>query len=248
MEDMGIMNKTVLVTGSSRGIGRATAIYFGEHGYNVVVCYHEHEREANEVVDIINKSSTAIAVRVDVGDRESVQHMHDVAVKHFGKVDVIVNNAGIARTTLIQDITHDDLDALVDTNMKGMHYVTRAFLDEMVSRKSGAIVNISSIWGVKGGSMEVAYSMTKAGVIGYTKALAREVGMSGIRVNAVAPGVICTDMIANVTEDTLEWLRDEVALGRLGQPIDVAKAGYFLANDDAGYITGQVLVVDGGMI
>ena len=242
------MNKTVVITGSSRGIGRETAIYFGTHGYNVVVCYRVEEAKASEVVDVINKTSRAIGVKVDVRDKASVANLYREAIKAFGKVDVVVNNAGISRTNLSNLMSEADFTDLVNTNMVGMHNVTNAFIGDMISRKAGAIVNISSIWGVAGGSMEVAYSMTKAGVIGYTKALAREVGMSGIRVNAVAPGVIATDMTANLSTDTMDSLADEIALGRIGKPEDIAPVVYFFASEEASFVTGQVLVVDGGMI
>lgn len=242
------MNKTVLVTGASRGIGRAIAEYFGNNGYNVIVNYMNSKDAADSLVESINKVSRAVAVRCDVSDREDVKRMYLRAVQEFGKVDVIVNNAGVCSYSLADAIAPEDYTRLVSINLDGMHNVTQTFLPDMISRKYGCIVNISSIWGVKGGSLEVIYSMTKAGVIGYTKALAREVGRSNIRVNCVSPGVINTEMVSQLGESALAELREEIALDRIGDPVDIAKVVYFLASDGASYITGQNIVVDGGMI
>ena len=242
------MNKTALVTGSSRGIGRAIAEYFGKNGYNVVVNYIKNAEKARETVDIINGYSRAIAVQADVSKEEDVKRMLDKAKLEFGKIDVIVNNAGICRYELTDMTTADTFGRIQDVNVCGIHNVVKNILPDMLSRGEGNIINIASIWGVKGSSMEAAYSASKFAVVGYTNALARDVGRSGIRVNSISPGVIATDMLQGIEEETIESLREEIALGRIGEPEDIAKVAYFLASDMSAYVTGQNIVVDGGFI
>jgi len=242
------MNKTALVTGSSRGIGRAIAEYFGKNGYNVVVNYIKNAEKARETVDIINGYSRAIAVQADVSKEEDVKRMLDKAKLEFGKIDVIVNNAGICHYELTDMTTADTFGRIHDVNVRGIHNVVKNILPHMLSKGEGNIINIASIWGVKGSSMEAAYSASKFAVVGYTNALAREVGRSGIRVNSISPGVIATDMLRGINEETIESLREEIALGRIGEPEDIAKVAYFLASDMSAYVTGQNIVVDGGFI
>ncbi len=242
------MNKTALVTGSSRGIGRAIAEYFGKNGYNVVVNYIKNAEKARETVDIINGYSRAIAVQADVSKEEDVKRMLDKAKLEFGKIDVIVNNAGICHYELTDMTTADTFGHIQDVNVRGIHNVVKNILPDMLSKGEGNIINIASIWGVKGSSMEAAYSASKFAVVGYTNALAREVGRSGIRVNSISPGVIATDMLQGIEEETIESLREEIALGRIGEPEDIAKVAYFLASDMSAYVTGQNIVVDGGFI
>ncbi len=242
------MNKTALVTGSSRGIGRAIAEYFGKNGYNVVVNYIKNAEKARETVDIINGYSRAIAVQADVSKEEDVKLMLDKAKLEFGKIDVIVNNAGICHYELTDMTTADTFGRIHDVNVRGIHNVVKNILPDMLSKGEGNIINIASIWGVKGSSMEAAYSASKFAVVGYTNALAREVGRSGIRVNSISPGVIATDMLQGIKEETIESLREEIALGRIGEPEDIAKVAYFLASDMSAYVTGQNIVVDGGFI
>ncbi len=242
------MNKTALVTGSSRGIGRAIAEYFGKNGYNVVVNYIKNAEKARETVDIINGYSRAIAVQADVSKEEDVKRMLDKAKLEFGKIDVIVNNAGICHYELTDMTTADTFGHIQDVNVRGIHNVVKNILPDMLSKGEGNIINIASIWGVKGSSMEAAYSASKFAVVGYTNALAREVGRSGIRVNSISPGVIATDMLHGIEEETIESLREEIALGRIGEPEDIAKVAYFLASDMSAYVTGQNIVVDGGFI
>lgn len=242
------MNKTALVTGSSRGIGRAIAEYFGKNGYNVVVNYIKNAEKARETVDIINGYSRAIAVQADVSKEEDVKRMLDKAKLEFGKIDVIVNNAGICHYELTDMTTADTFGHIQDVNVRGIHNIVKNILPDMLSKGEGNIINIASIWGVKGSSMEAAYSASKFAVVGYTNALAREVGRSGIRVNSISPGVIATDMLQGIKEETIESLREEIALGRIGEPEDIAKVAYFLASDMSAYVTGQNIVVDGGFI
>lgn len=240
---------TVLVTGASRGIGAATAKVFAEHGFAVAVNFKNNEEAANLVVDEIRKSGgVAESYRADVADPAQVEEMVRSVEADLGPIDVLVNNAGVCTSGLLQDMTDADYDFLMDTNVKGAFNTCRAVLPFMISRKKGSIVNVSSMWGETGASFEVLYSMTKAALIGLTKALAKEVGPSGIRVNCVAPGVINTDMNAGYSADDISALKDETPLGDIGSADDVARSIFFLCNDCAGFVTGQVLGVNGGLV
>lgn len=236
--------KTALITGGSRGIGAACVEEFCEAGYAVCFFYRRDEESAKRVAE----KTGAYPVRCDVSDPEAVSRGVKEAKQHLMHIDVLVNNAGIAKQQLFTDVTDQDWQEMVGVNLSGCFYVTRATLPEMISRKSGSIVNVSSIWGQEGASCEVAYSAVKAGVIGLTKALAKEAGMSGVRVNCVAPGVIETDMLSGFTREDLQALAEDTPLCRLGTPQDVAKAVLFLAGDDASFITGQTLGVNGGFM
>ena len=238
------MNKTVLVTGSSRGIGAAMAEAFAEKGYNVVLNYRESEKEALKLLEKIRGKTSAIAVKCDVSDFAQVLKMKEYTVKAFGRADVLINNAGVALNKLITDTGEDEWDRLFGVNVKGAFNCVRAFMPCMLERKSGSVINISSVWGVKGAAMEAAYSASKAALIGFTKALAKEAGPSGVRVNCIAPGVIDTDMNRSLSEEDCSALIEETPLCRIGTAEDVAKAAVFLA--EAEFITGQVLGVDGG--
>ena len=239
-----MMNKTVLVTGSSRGIGAAMAEAFAEKGYNVVLNYRESEKEALKLLEKIRGKTSAIAVKCDVSDFAQVLKMKEYTVKAFGRADVLINNAGVALNKLITDTGEDEWDRLFGVNVKGAFNCVRAFMPCMLERKSGSVINISSVWGVKGAAMEAAYSASKAALIGFTKALAKEAGPSGVRVNCIAPGVIDTDMNRGLSEEDCSALIEETPLCRIGTAEDVAKAAVFLA--EAEFITGQVLGVDGG--
>lgn len=190
----------------------------------------------------------AFTVQADVADADAVRRMFDDVSDRFGSLDVLVNNAGVALVKLLTDMTDDEWRRLIDTNLSGVFYCCRAALPAMIRAHSGSIINIASMWGEVGASCEAAYSATKAGVIGLTKALAKEVGLSGVRVNAVSPGVIMTDMMADFSANDLATLKEEIPLNTLGTPADVASAVLFLASDEARYITGQVLSVNGGMV
>lgn len=242
------MSKTVLITGGSRGIGAATAIYFAGKGYNVAITYNKSADAANSLKEAMALNNTPfLAVRCDVSDPAQVDLAVEQTVKTFGGLDVMVNNAGIALQKLITDTTNDDWQGILSTNLSGVFYGCRAATRVMVPKHRGSIVNISSIWGITGASMEVAYSATKSGVIGLTKALAKELGPSGIRVNCIAPGVIDTEMNKNLTPEDFASLKNETPLGRLGKAEEIARSVYFLAND-AEFVTGQVLSADGGFI
>ncbi len=235
--------KNVLITGGSKGIGKECVYAFSKKGYRVFLNYNKSEEEAKR----ISEETGAVIVKADVSKYDEVKKMADFIHSQYGKIDVIVNNAGIAEQKLFIYITENDWDNIFNINVKGMFLVTKEFADDMIFRKSGKIINISSMWGVTGGSCEVHYSASKAAVIGFTKALAKELGPSGICVNCVAPGVIKTDMNRNLTEDDYRELSEETPLGRIGSAEEVAKVIVFLA-DDASFITGQVINVDGGMV
>ena len=243
------MSKTVIITGGSRGIGSAVSSLFAENGYNVVINYNRFEQAAIELKDkLCKKGFRAVTFKADIGDSEEADALINFAVSKFGRIDVLVNNAGIAQQKLFTDISDSDWSNMLNIDLSGAFYCTRAAVKDMLRRHSGSVINISSMWGVVGASCEVHYSAAKAGVIGITKALAKELGPSNIRVNCVAPGVIATEMNSKLSAEELGVLSDETPLSRLGTPEDVAKAVYFLASDDASFITGQILGVDGGFI
>lgn len=244
------MKPIALITGASRGIGRATAIEFGRHGYRVAINYLKSEHEAQELKRSLNETGVdAAAFQADVADAGQVTVMLKNIKTVFGAgIDVLVNNAGIAQTKLFDQITEEDWDRMMAVNVKGAFHCCQAVLPEMIHRKKGKIINLSSIWGIAGGSCEVHYSASKAAVIGLTKALAKELGPSGIQVNCIAPGVIRTDMLAGLNSGDLASLADDTPLGRLGTPEDIAAAVYFLASPAADFITGQVLSPNGGFV
>lgn len=230
--------KNVLVTGGSRGIGRACVKYFAKLGYRVFFTYNNNVSAAEET------SKKTGAVMIKSGNIEKlVKTVHE-----YGTLDILVNNAGIARQIMFQDITEEEWDKMFDTNIKDMFLITKAFYNDFLEKKSGKIVNISSMWGISGASCEVHYSASKAAVIGFTKALAKEAGPSGINVNCVAPGVIDTDMNGNIDEETKRILADETPLCRMGTAQEVAKTIGFLCSDAADFITGSVILCDGGFL
>ena len=243
------MKKTALITGASRGIGRAAAGLLAQNDWQVVVNYHRSKSGAYSLVTELTMAGLdAIAVRADVSDRAQVEAMVQEANSRFGGVDLLVNNAGIARQRLFTDIPAEEWQHLFDVNVTGMFHCCQCVLPQMIRRHSGKIINISSIWGMTGASCEVAYSSTKAAVIGLTRALAKEVGPSSIQVNCIAPGVIDTDMNEDLDAQALAALKEETPLGVLGTPQDIAHAILFLASDEARFITGQVLSPNGGFL
>ena len=244
-----IMSKTVVITGASRGIGRECARLFAQKGYNVVINYNNSEDRARELCDeLISQGFSAAMVKADVSVSAQAKKLIDKAVELFGSIDVLVNNAGIGEQRLITDVTDEIWERMIGVNLNAVFYCTRQALKHMINKKSGKIINISSIWGICGASCEVHYSAAKAGVIGFTKALAKEVGLSGITVNCVAPGVIETEMNKALSKDDLEALCDETPVGRLGTPKDIASTVLFLAEDTGSFITGQVISPNGGFV
>ena len=244
-----INNKVLVVTGASRGIGAEIAYRAALAGYCVVINYNKSEEAAQKVcARIKNEGGKSVCIKADVSDEAQVKTLCQKVLDLYGRVDVLVNNAGISSFSLFTDITTELWDKTFDVNVKGQFLVTRAFLPSMIHRKEGKIINISSVWGICGSSCEVHYSASKAAIIGMTKALAKEVGPSGICVNCVAPGVIDTEMNKALTPEDLKSLADETPLERIGTACDVAKTVLFLASDDASFITGQVISPNGGFV
>ena len=241
--------RTALVTGASRGIGRAIALRLAAEGADVLVNYNANAEAANEVADAIKALGRSVRlVQADVGKPADVDRLVQSALEHFKRIDVLVNNAGITRDTLLVRMSEDDWDDVLDTNLKSAFLVTRAALRPMLRQRSGRIVNITSISGVIGNAGQANYSASKAGLIGLTRAIAREVASRSITCNAVAAGVIDTEIWQGVPEAAIATLLQTIPAGRKGTPEDVAEAVAFLASDAAAYITGQVLHVDGGMV
>ena len=243
------MKQTALVTGSSRGIGRAIAVELAREGWAVCVNYLEHREAAEDLVRLLRAEDwEAIAVRADVSDSNAVEAMVRTAQAELGPIELLVNNAGISYQGLFQDTSNEIWDRTLAVNLTGARNAAQAVLPHMLSEKRGCIVNISSMWGLRGASCEVAYACSKAAIIGLTRSLALELAPSGIRVNCVAPGCIETDMVRVLGEETRAMLVEETPLGRLGTPEDIAHAVAFFASEKASFLTGQVLTADGGFI
>lgn len=242
--------RTALVTGASRGIGTACAIALAKHGYNIVLNYNNSEDKAQSLSKIIadNYGVDVLCIKADVSDKAQADAMVKRAFEKFENIDVLVNNAGIALQKLFTDTTKNDWDNVISTNLTSVYNVTHAVLPNMIRNHSGNIVNISSMWGEVGASTEVAYSASKAGVIGLTKALAKEVAPSHIRVNCVSPGVIMTDMMSGFSDEDLAMIKEEIPLCEFGTAKNVADAVAFLVSNEAQFITGQVISVNGGMV
>ncbi len=241
--------KVVVVTGASRGIGRAIALKLANEGAKVVVNYSGSQAKAEEVVAIIQEGGgEAIAVQASVSQTEEVTALMDTAVKTFGSLDILVNNAGITRDNLLMRMKEDEWDDVLDTNLKGVFLCTKAVTRQMMKQRAGRIINISSIVGVAGNAGQANYVAAKAGVIGLTKTTAKELASRNILVNAIAPGFIETEMTDQLPEDIKQGMLTQIPLAKLGQPEDIAKAVVFLASEDANYMTGQTLHIDGGMV
>ena len=239
--------KTVLVTGGSKGIGRAICEIFLNKGYNVAFCYSKDDEAAKEFMAAKSAVNDRLrCYKVDVSVNNEVEQMVADISDNFGAVDILVNNAAIGCIKLFTDMSEIEWQRILSVNLTGAFNCTSAVLPDMIRKKSGHVINISSMWGITGASCEVAYSATKAGLIGMTKALAKEVGPSNIRVNCIAPGVIDTEMNACLSDEDMDALTDEIPLGIIGTPLDVAKCALFLSESE--FITGQVIGVNGGMV
>lgn len=238
------MGKTVFITGGSRGIGACAVYEFSRLGYNVSFTYYKSKEKAEE----IEKDTGACGIYCDVSKSEDIKKAIKIATDKHGKIDILINNAGIDEFALFTDITDEMWHNMIDTNLSSAFYASREVLPQMISQKSGVIINISSMWGQVGASCETHYSVSKAGLIGLTKALAKEVGPSGIRVNCVCPGVIDTDMNKNLTKDDMEQLKCDTPLGKIGKCEDVVNTLVFLSEDKSSFITGQIFGVNGGYI
>ena len=236
--------KTVLINGGSRGIGKATVEYFASHGYAVAFTYKNSKEEA----EALAKRTGALAIMADSAKEEDILRAVKTTIDAFSHIDVLINNAAISSFSVFCDISLDEWEEIFRVNVTGPFLYSRAVLSHMISRKCGSIVNVSSIWGLVGSSCEVHYSTTKAALIGMTKALAKEVGPSGIRVNAIAPGVIATEMNQALSEEDMTSLTEETPLCRIGTPEEIARAIYFLASEEGSFITGEVLNASGGFV
>ena len=241
--------KTALVTGGAKGIGAAAVKKLCENGFSVAINYLSSEEKAFALSSaLISAGFDVFTVKADVSDAGQVDDMISAVLSRNGRLDVLVNNAGIAKQQLFDTVTDADWQKMLGCDLTGVFNCCRACLPHMLQAKKGRIINVSSMWGQVGASCEVSYSAAKAGVIGLTKALAKEVGLSGVTVNCVAPGAIETDMMAQFSDDDIRTLCEEIPLGRLGKPEEAAELIAFLASDKASYITGQVIGVNGGMV
>ena len=246
---MTLVGKVALVTGGSRGIGRAIALKLAENGADVAINYAGNTVAAEEVKAAIEQMGRkALLIQCSVADTDGVQAMVNQVVKELGRLDILVNNAGITRDGLLMRMKEADWDDVMNTNLKGVYNCSKAVMRTMMKQKSGRIVNMASVVGEMGNAGQANYAAAKAGVIGFTKSLAKEVASRGITVNAIAPGFIATDMTRVLSDDQKAEMARTIPLGRAGQPEDVANAVLFLASEGAAYITGQVLNVDGGMV
>ncbi|MGP1575260.1 3-oxoacyl-[acyl-carrier-protein] reductase [Selenomonas sp.] len=241
--------KTALVTGASRGIGRAIALRLAEEGAQVAVNYAGNVKAAEEVKSVIEAAGgKAMLCQADVADSKAVDAMVESVVKEFGTIDILVNNAGITRDTLLMRMKDEDFDTVLNTNLKGVYYCTKVVSKLMMKKRTGRIVNMASVVGLVGNVGQTNYAAAKAGVIGFSKAAAREMASRGVTVNVVAPGSIDTDMTAVLPEKVKEKIIADIPLGKMGEPKDIANAVLFLVSDQASYITGQVVNVDGGLV
>lgn len=246
---MTLLGKTAVVTGGSRGIGRAIAIKLAEMGANIVVNYSSAPQKAEEVVALVKQMGRdAVAIQANVSNGEQIQKMMQEVEEKFSTIDILINNAGITRDTLLMRMKDEDWDQVMEINLKGTFNCTKAVTRKMMKQRSGKIVNIASVVGVMGNIGQANYAASKAGIIGFTKSVAKELATRGINVNAVAPGFIQTEMTDVLTEEVKEGLMSNIPMNQLGTPEDVANVVAFLCSDDAKYITGQVLHVDGGMV
>ena len=242
-------NKIALVTGASRGIGKAVAKELAAKGAFVIVNYNGSKEAAEQVVSEIKASGKdAVSYQCDVSQYTDCERMVTELIKAYQKIDILVNNAGITRDNLLMKMSEEDFDVVIDTNLKGTFHTMRFVSRAMLKQRSGRIINLSSVVGVTGNAGQTNYAASKAGVIGMTKTVARELASRGVTVNAIAPGFIETDMTGKLSDRVKEQAILQIPLGKMGKPEDVAKLAGFLASDDAGYITGQVIHVDGGMV
>lgn len=243
------MNRTALITGSSRGIGRAIALRLAKDNFNIIVNYVSNRKAAEDTAARISEmGARCIVVQADVSKTEEVNRLRREAEENFGFIDTVINNAGVSSYGLMDSVSDEEYDRVMNTNLRGVFNICREFYFPMVRNKFGRIVNISSMWGITGASLETIYSASKAAVIGLTKALAKELAPSGVTVNAVAPGVIKTDMINQIDENTIKELISETPVSCFGMPEDVAEGVAFLVSKKNGFITGEVINVNGGFV
>lgn len=242
-----LKNKVAIVTGGSRGIGRAIAKVLASAGCDVVITYKSSAQQAQEVVSEISKSSKAMAIQADSSKFEDAQRVVDEVLKNFGKIDILINNAGITKDNLLLRMSESEWDDVIETNLKGVFNFTKAVIKHMISQRSGKIINIASVVGLIGNPGQANYAASKAGIIGFTKALAKEVASRNIQVNVVAPGYVETEMTEKLNEEQKKRLFEMIPAKRIAKPEEIAYVVKFLASSESDYITGQVIVVDGGL-
>ncbi|WP_415875165.1 3-oxoacyl-[acyl-carrier-protein] reductase [Clostridium sp.] len=243
-----LKGKNAIVTGASRGIGRAIAIKLAELGANVVLNYRSNLNSVQEVVKKVEeKGVKALAIKGDVSSFDDAKRIVDEAIENFGSIDILVNNAGITKDTLLMRMKEEDFDKVIEVNLKGVFNCTKHVVPVMLKQRSGRIINISSVVGLSGNAGQANYAAAKAGIIGFTKSIAKEIGSRGITVNAIAPGYVQTDMTEALSDKVKEQIKANIPLRRIGTPEDIANVAAFLSSEGASYITGQVLSVDGGM-
>lgn len=238
---------TAIVTGGAKGIGKAIVEELAKNGINVVINYNKSEQAAKDLRQELTQDGCNVEIyKADVSKREEAKKLVSFAKEKFGEIDILINNAGIDKWQLFTDITDEDWDEIISCNLNSAFYMTQEVVKDMIHNKKGTIINISSIWGITGASCEVAYSVSKAGMDGLTKALAKELAPSGIRVNSIAPGAIMTDMNKNLTKEEIEEVNTQIPLGRFGTPQEVAKCAKWLVEDS--YTTGQIISPNGGWV
>lgn len=237
--------KTVIVTGGSRGIGAAIVVELAKNNYNVVLNYNNSEEKAKKIQKDLKEQGINIEIfKADVSKREDVKKIVNFTIEKYNNIDILINNAGIDQIKPFMDITNEDWNKIIQTNLNSVFYCSQEVLKSMIHNKKGCIINISSIWGITGASCEVAYSVSKAGIDGMTKALAKEMGLSNIRVNSIAPGIVDTDMNKELSFEELQELKNEIPLGRVAAPEEIVKSVKWLIDDE--YVTGQIISVNGG--
>lgn len=237
--------KIIIITGASRGIGREIAKTLAREGYTIIANYNKSEKEAQKLKKELQEENKEIDIyKANIANEEETQEMIKYVIKKYKKIDVLINNAGIDKIQLVTEVTKKDWNEIINTNLYGTFYISQQAAKNMIQNKQGKIINISSIWGQIGASMEVVYSISKAGVDGLTKALAKELGPSGIQVNSIAPGFIKTEMNSNFNEQEINEIKDEIPLQKLGECTDIAKCVKWLIEDN--YVTGQVIAINGG--
>ena len=242
-------NKTVFVTGGSRGIGKEVALKFAENGYNVVINYVSSKTDVEALrSEFEDKGVKTLIMQADVTDKTAIEELVKKAIEEFGAIDVLVNNAGITRDNLLMRMSEEEFDKVIEVNLKGTYIVTKAVTKYMMKKRKGSIINLSSVVGVAGNAGQCNYAASKAGIIGFTKSVAKELASRNIRANAVAPGFIETDMTAVLSDEVKENIHNQIPLKRMGTANEVANLIYFLGSDESAYITGQVINVDGGMV
>ena len=237
----------VIVTGGSRGIGKCLVENLAKDGYNVLLNYNKSEKQARKIQEDLRKDGIIIEIfKADVSKKEQVKAMVEFALKKWGSIDVLINSAGIAKLQMFQDVTEEDWNEIIDTNLKSAFYASQEVLQSMIHKKKGLIINISSMWGQVGASCETVYAISKAGIDAMTKSLAKELGPSNIRVNSISPGVIDTEMNSKIDEHIKNQIKDETPLRKIGEPIDIYKCAKWLIEDE--FTTGQVIGINGGYV